>query len=110
MELQGDMNDTTRSGVWHMYQSIPAGPDVAANLLINDALAARVGDTVRIPLTYRGDSGYEVCGFASVQLVDYSLEEGNIWVNLQFLRTLINGVETDPTATDFGARDVRFQQ
>jgi choice-of-anchor A domain-containing protein len=110
LELQSNMNDTGRSGVWRMAEMIPPGPDVVANALVNSALDARKGSEIKIPLTHYNGSGYAICGFANVKLIDYRMEEGNVWLNLQFLQTLVNGVETNPAATDFGARDVRFKR
>jgi hypothetical protein len=106
------MSDTGLSGVKRLGDVIPAGPGVTYDPAVVpklDELEAS-GVTVKIPLTDWTGSGYAVCGFANVRLLDYHLEEGNSWLNLQFLQTLIHGVETDPTAADYGARDVRFER
>ncbi len=108
VELQSAMNDVSVSGVWRLHEVIPAGPDVAPSLVLASALDGRVGETVKIPLAQDSGNGYAVCGFANVKLVDYSLAEGDIWVVLQFLNKVVRGVETDPAADDYGARDVRF--
>lgn len=108
MELANDMNDTGRSGVWRLGEVIPPGPDVAPNSSIESALDSRVGSTVKIPLTQFNGSGYAICGFAQVELIDYSLDLDDNWLSLQFLKALLHGVETDPTEIDFGVRDVRF--
>jgi hypothetical protein len=108
LELKDAMNDVRISGVWRLNDVIPAGPEVAPSSVVESALDARVGQTVKIPLAQFNGSGYAICGFANVQLVDYNLSEDDTWVILRFLQDLIRGVETDPAADDYGARDVRF--
>jgi Flp pilus assembly protein TadG len=108
LELKNAMNNVSVSGVWKLNQVIPAGPDVGPSLVVEAALDGRVGQTVKIPLARYDGSGYSICGFANVKLVDYNLSEEDTWVILQFLKNVIRGVETDPAADDYGARDVRF--
>jgi hypothetical protein len=112
IELAGYMSNTDLSGVQRMGEVIPAGPGVTYNSSVASELDDLVasGVTVKIPLTNWTGNGYAVCGFANVKLLDYHLEEGNSWLNLQFLQTLIHGVETDPNAADYGVRDVRFER
>lgn len=110
MELQGYMNNTSQSGVWRLRQVVPAGPKVVPNALVENALENRKGTTVKIPLAEYNGSGYAICGFATVKLVDFGNENGDLWLNLEFLKTLVNGVETDPNAEYFGASDVRFHR
>ncbi len=109
MELAGYMDNTSLSGVWRLGELIPSGPGVAPSEVVDGALETRVGDTFKIPLAeYDGSGDYAICGFANVRLISYRLEEGDTWVSLQFLKDVVRGVETDPTAEDYGARDVRF--
>ena len=107
-ELAQDMNDIGRSGVWRLGQIVPAGPPLSQSTLVNNALTARAGDKIKIPLTKFNGNGYAICGFAQVKLVGHNLQEGDYWLNLQFLQTLLHGAETNPNSPDFGVRDVRF--
>jgi hypothetical protein len=112
MELATYMADTELSGVRSLGEVLKRGPAVTYSAAVAVELNALMdsGRTVTIPLTQFNGSGYAVCGFANVKLLDYDLEEDNNWLNLQFLQTLIHGVTTDPNAPDYGARDVRFER
>jgi hypothetical protein len=110
LELAADMNDPSRSGIWRLGQTIPPGPAFSESTAVRNALSLRTGDKIKIPLTKFNGSGYAICGFAQVKLLDYNLQDGNHWLSLQFLQNLLRGVETDPTQADYGARDVRFLQ
>ncbi len=112
LELASYMANHELSGVRSLNEVIKRGPEV----IYSSAVAAELdelmdsGATVKIPLTTYNGSGYAICGFANVKLLDYQLDEGNNWLNLQFLQTLVHGVTTDPNAVDYGARDVRFER
>jgi hypothetical protein len=108
-ELAQNMADVTRSGVWHLNEVIPPGPDIEYYSAVDTELeeAMESGETLKIPLTQYDGHGYVICGFTNVKLVDYDLHEGRL--TIQLLSTLIHGVETDPNATDIGVgRDIRL--
>jgi uncharacterized protein YegL len=108
-ELAGYMEHTDLSGVRSLHEVLKIGPNITTNQEVADQLSLLVdsGATVKIPLT---SSTGAICGFANVKLLDYQLQTGDTWLNLQFLQTLIHGATTDPNATDYGARDVRMKK
>jgi hypothetical protein len=110
-DLEDDMADTSRSGVWKLGMivptTVPSGSDVDDSSAALDALVAS-GASVRIPLT-DFENGGAICGFANVTLMAHDYPD-NWWAIPEFLNTLIHGVETDPTEIDYGARDIRFER
>jgi hypothetical protein len=109
MELAGYMADPSLSGTHSLNEVLTRGPDVVYSSAVAAQLNSLVdaGSTVKIPLT---SSNGAICGFANVKLLDYQLQTGDNWLNLQFLQTLIHGTTTDPDAPDYGARDVRMKK
>lgn len=107
-ELRGDMADTRRSGTWYVGQEIQPGPPVSANVYTEAELANLVGKKVRIPLSKYNGSGFAICGFVEVRLTDYELQDGNRWMGLQWLTSLIRSATSDPDGPDFGLRDIRI--
>ena len=112
LELANYMANNELSGVRSLNEVLTRGPAVVYSSAVAAELNSLMdsGATVKIPLTTFNGSGYAICGFANVKLLDYQLEEGDNWLNLQFLQTLIHGATTDPNAPDYGARDVRFER
>ena len=95
------------SGTLRVGEVIPPGPPIEdADAWVQQGLDARVGESIKIPLTEYNGTGYAICGFANVKLLEHDIDEGQLW--LQFLRDIIRGTETDPNADDYGARDVIF--
>jgi Flp pilus assembly protein TadG len=109
-ELAQNMDNVARSGIWHLNEVIPHGPQV----IYYSAVAAELdglkdsGDAVKIPLSHKnGDGNFVICGFSNIKLRDYDLDAGTLTVEI--LNTLIHGVETDASATDTGVgHDVRL--
>jgi hypothetical protein len=110
IELANYMANLELSGVRSLNEVLASGPEVAYDSAVAAQLDAvkSSGETIKIPLT--NSSTGAICGFANVKLLDYELEEGASWLNLQFLQTLIHGTVTDPDAPDYGARDVRMKK
>jgi hypothetical protein len=107
MELRNNMLNTGNSGTWGVGKSIPAGPPISNSTLVRDGMDQNLGNSIIIPLSQYDGSGYVVCGFAKVTLNDYDFTINPAWLDVDWVKDLIRGSESDPTATDYGARDVR---
>src|SRR6185369_2285680 len=90
MELAGYMANTSLSGTHSLHETVTRGPDVVYSSAVAAQLNTLVdsGATLKIPLTTNTGNGYAICGFANVKLLDYQLQTGDNWLNLQFLQTL----------------------
>ena len=106
LELAQNINDTRQSGSWSVGRVISPGPAVTDSALVAAALNNKIGDEFVIPLTEWTGAGYEVCGFAQVRLLDYNLGANPIQMSVQFLKGMARSGDTDPNATDYGARDI----
>lgn len=94
---------------WELGEVVPVAADVPPDWI--DTVLTELesgGSTIRIPLT-DFDNGYAICGFAEVEVVQHD-EEEQAWIVATLLKTVLRAFTTDPTAPDFGARDVRFVQ
>ncbi len=108
MELKNFMDAPALSGDWKLGDVIPPGPPVTYNPLIDATLNAKLGQDLLIPLTEWNGAGYQVCGFAEVQLLGYDLSVDPIQMTVQFLHKLVRSGDSDPAAKDYGVRDVRM--
>lgn len=108
-EIANYLNDPSLSGVRLVGDTVPAGPEVENVQQVTNALEQWLNKPATIVLYDDGDqeNGYQICGFANFTMTDYDFATLPKWLQGEFTLDVVRGV-TDPTASDFGLRGIRF--
>lgn len=109
-ELADAIQDPSQSGQHQIGEWVASGPTVTYDQQVANALAQWVNVPALVVFYDEGDqlNGYQICGFAEFTLTDYDLAALPPWLQGKFNPALVRGL-TDPNATDYGLRDLRFK-
>ena len=109
-ELADAIRDPSQSGQHLIGEWVVAGPTVTYDQQVANALAQWLNIPALVVFYNEGDqhNGYQICGFAEFTLTDYDLAALPPWLQGTFSPALVRGL-TDPNATDYGLRDLRFK-
>lgn len=110
-ELADAIANPSKSGLYRVGDVVDAGPEIENVKQITDALDQWLNKPMTVVLYDDGDqtNGYQICGFAKFTMTAYDFSSLPKWIQGQFTPS-VDGGETDPTATDYGLRAVRFKQ
>ncbi len=112
-DIENALQNPSNDNFWRVGDTVPGGPASGGGITIQveSSLQDLIGEPYVVPvfgtvIDNNDELSYILDGFAQMELQSLDFTNGPGWIVVEFQPGVVQAIETDPNADDFGLRDV----